>query len=192
MENTSLTFFSVDPGIENTAAVCVNITENFEINIISEYEFNLKSELDQNVSPKEILRKQKNTYCDYIAKNIEALDLESEIEEDTKDAIFVFEENDNKYTRHVAPILTGMLSKKDRQLFLVKPLNVWSSMKRLCGWKKGDKPNRAEKKLMTRKFIGRYLINAEEENSDDLNDALLNAVYMAKKMGLFKKKKKNK
>jgi hypothetical protein len=187
----SLTFCSVDPGVNNSSCVFVKVYKDYTVEMKDQYEFNLKSEDDQNLSPSEILKKEKTGYADYQCKVLMNLNMVEQINNDADpDTIFVFEENDNKYTRQVAPILTGLFSKHGRVLHQVKPISVWSSMKRLTGWKKGDKVNREMKKLMTRRFIAKCLANSEEENSDDTNDAILNAIYMAKKMGLFNKRKK--
>lgn len=188
----SLTFCSADPGVNNSALVFVNITKDWEITVDADFEFDLKSEEDNHLNPGEIYKKEKTNYANYLAKSLNSLNLVEEIEthcKKYKDAIFVFEKNDNKYTRFVAPILTGMLSKEGRAIHLVNPVSVWNSLKRLAGWQKGEKPNRDQKKKMTRRFLSRHLLEAET-NSDDTNDAIFNAVYMAKRMGLFKKKKK--
>lgn len=185
----TLTFWSVDPGIENTSAVCLRIDEDCNVEILHSYEFNLKGEDCENENPLDIVKTKKTQYVEHLTEVLHDRGVDEIVKTLDDDTIFVFEENDNKYTRHIAPILSGMFYKKGRTIHVVKPVNVWNGMKRGMGWLKGDHTTRPEKKLKTRNFIAKYVENSFEENSDDTNDAILNAMYMAKKLRLFKKKK---
>lgn len=185
------TFISVDPGIENTAISVTEIHSDGSVILLDHEESSLRvRDEDKNLSPSDILKKYKTNYICFLRLGLNSLSFKEMVHDHNKVRMsVVLEDNDNKYTRLVSPYLAAKTKYCD-DVHMVKPMNVWNSLKRDMGWIKGQKTTRHQKKQMTRCYISRFLPEAQEEFSDDLNDSILNALYMAKKLGLFKKKKK--
>lgn len=199
--------WSVDPGIKNTgqALVCFYrmLDENgacqpksSKKNKYSDLKVFVKKtknstllERDPISNVKEtpgLLLKDSSVYMSKLTvrlqKDAEFLDFIDECT-DLDNAVLLVEYNKNKYTKDIAPIVVCMantLVKHRIPVYTVNPLGVFSSMKTALGWKKGEKWTRAHKKTMTRKYIKRILPDLAEQ-SDDVNDAILNTLYWIKK-----------
>lgn len=197
-ETDYLDIYSVDPGIENMACVRVKVFTNGMAEIVSSIESVIKEKEDET-KPGELIKKHKTLYPNYISKVIyrnifteHGIGPREFLRDNDPKKLIVLEENDNKYTRHISPALLGMLTtrKPDILIHMVKPKSVYSSMKRDMGW---DKTmiglNREKKKKLTRRFISSRLTD-NNYYSDDINDAVLNALFIAKRLKFYKNKKK--
>lgn len=197
--------WSVDPGIINTgqALVCVYRVKSVATDtpqqkkdkyadlkvIVKKTKNSTLIERDPISNIKETpagLMKDSNTYISKLVvrfqRDAEFLDF---IEESTEldNAILLVESNKNKYTKDLAPITVTMactLVKHRIPVYTVNPMAVFSSMKKALGWEKGEKWDRKTKKKKTREYIKRIFPDLEKQ-SDDVNDAILNALYWIKK-----------
>lgn len=198
-EQDYLDIYSVDPGIENMACARVKVFRDGMAEIVSSVESEVKEKEDQT-KPGELIKKHKTLYSEYLLSPLyynifnKYHGLRQFIREEDPKKIVVLEENDNKYTKSLTPMLLGMVyskSKNNIPKHVVKPKSVYSSMKRDMGWDKtmiGLK--RDKKKELTRRFVYRRLINNIESISDDVNDCVLNALFIAKRLKFYKTNKK--
>lgn len=180
---------SIDPGIRNLGVAHVRATIHpGSGRRKTEYGFEViatgqcSALVGDDEKPLEMLRAQKTHYLAHLLDRL-FVDQELPLYQQFKrehNGIVVVEENDNKYTGSLAPAIVGKLHRHNfGNIHMVKPQNVWNSMKKQMGWQKGMKVQRKEKKNMTRQFLLDQ--NLLRDCSDDVNDAVLNALYFARK-----------
>lgn len=186
--------YSVDPGIAHSAHVVVKlvVTEHDAIpSIESIQDINI---LRPNETVKELMKKKGSQMMTTLTKRLEHVSknyIDFFYKHQNGFAHVVIEDNCNNYTKDIPAIMNSLplLTVEEKHLkpiHVLKPKAVWASMKRDCGWQKGDKVTRSMKKKMTRAYIKKiFRLGDDNELSTDVNDALLNALCFAKKNNYF-------
>lgn len=189
---------SIDPGIYNTGLAHIRVgilpgkgrrKTQYDYVILGTGDC---SPLLNDETPLATLRKKGTGYVSHLLDRMfteTELPLFRDFMENQGDFIVV-EENDNKYTKLLGPAIVGKLHTRHNRgkIHTVKPLNVWSSIKHAAGWEKGMKVARPQKKKMTRDWLETVFPGQIEHNSDDVNDALMNAIYFSRKISKKQKK----
>lgn len=197
---------SVDPGIRTMASCIVDFVIDdergkYSMELVKVSEQTLL--VDKTETPSKFMREAGQSYLTQLVERIQGdssacpnVPLFSDFVGLDRNSsgmrkILLLEENDNKYTRYIPPIIASLCRALDDKIEILcaKPKNVWTSTKHDMGWKKGDQVNRAEKKRMTRQFV-RELFSLESELSSDASDAANNIYYLAKKNKFFKVSKR--
>lgn len=98
----------------------------------------------------------------------------------------IVEDNDNKYTRLMAPLLAetfALFGKNNvEEVYLVQPRTVWNCMRpkiqELLGLPKAGKLSRNKKKNLTRDYLLHFM-DVKRDVSYDICDAYLNSKFAA-------------
>lgn len=185
--------YSIDPGIEHGAEVLVRFTVTEDDTIPSLVSVHDTTLVRQHETPKSLFKDKGSTIISTLVKRIEHISTKYTdfLENNRDNSHVVIQENSKKNTKDIPAILVaigtiGVLPINMKKTHVFNPKDVWQSMKSDAGWKKGQPPfNQNQKKTMTREYVLKVFNNVHIPLSNDACDAILNALYFAKKNNYF-------